>query len=674
MRAPMTLPRRWAILLLCSMILPVVIMNSCRKMESTFIPDQQNISKFFALPANSSDALISVADDIRRQNDQYHFIGGFSKKYGFPVWDKVAASVPLVKKQTGNNNDPRASINTDVPDAHPLFFIPMKIPGGSISAYLAVYKKDSGYSYKLHARPKLENAVATITDADSLKTAMTELLVIGYFEQQVNNIDTIHLAGKDYTGITVDMHGGNAITNTVSNVGPGGYWETEVVTTCYKVIASQMKSHSDHSGIISVVPGSGGAGGNTVCYDQLRTVWVSFGGGGGNGGNAGGGSNTSGGSGGFGGGNSGGNVTCPYTNWWCELGEYRILDNRLVTPDNYPCKQYKLAWLWWENDLWQNNNYHIVQRLATELSLTNEQVSWAYNHPEEAAIFNTILDENDAGDDGIVAAKITMEMYTSGVQTSPTVLPIQKIYLRNLSAAQQNLVTDPMFLFYLRMEAAFIKVEHPEYSSLRCWWEASKEYIHGALDMAGMVPLFGEVADLTNGIIYTIEGNGTDAALSFAATIPIAGWAATTAKYARKTIYALDGTRRTLKWFKAAGDVISFGDRNLLRKVLGLAVGDARQAHHIIPWDLAENKLIQRLAKSKNAFHLNERYNGMALETIQHLGSHQAYTTRVTNELEKIERKGLSDDDAFREVKDLIERIRSAIEANPTKDIDDIIF
>ena len=235
-----------------------------------------------------------------------------------------------------------------------------------------------------------------------------------------------------------------------------------------------------------------------------------------------------------------------------------------------------------------------------------------YNHPEEAAIFNTILDENDAGDDGIVAAKITMEMYTSGVQTSPTVLPIQKIYLRNLSAAQQQLVTDPMFLFYLRMEAAFIKLRHPEYSSLRCWWEASKEYIHGALDMAGMVPIVGEIADVTNGIIYTLEGNGVDATLSFAATIPIAGWGATVAKYARKIEKAANGAFLELKWIKKVNGLIDFGRRGDLRQVLGLAVGDAKQAHHIIPWEFVDHELIQKAAEKD--FHMNELLNGIALD------------------------------------------------------------
>ncbi len=53
---------------------------------------------------------------------------------------------------------------------------------------------------------------------------------------------------------------------------------------------------------------------------------------------------------------------------------------------------------------------------------------------------------------------------------------------------------------------------------------------HGLLDVAGLVPVVGEAADLANAAWYTAEGDYTMAALSAAAAIPFAGWAATGAK------------------------------------------------------------------------------------------------------------------------------------------------
>ena len=57
---------------------------------------------------------------------------------------------------------------------------------------------------------------------------------------------------------------------------------------------------------------------------------------------------------------------------------------------------------------------------------------------------------------------------------------------------------------------------------------------HAILDVAGLVPLFGEAADGINAAWYTAEGDYANAALSAAATIPGFGAAATAARLAAK--------------------------------------------------------------------------------------------------------------------------------------------
>jgi len=61
-------------------------------------------------------------------------------------------------------------------------------------------------------------------------------------------------------------------------------------------------------------------------------------------------------------------------------------------------------------------------------------------------------------------------------------------------------------------------------------WPSWSDIGHAALDVAGLIPVVGEVADVANGIWYTAEGNYVDAALSFASAIPLAGYAATAVK------------------------------------------------------------------------------------------------------------------------------------------------
>ncbi|MFJ8582046.1 DNRLRE domain-containing protein [Micromonospora sp. NPDC093277] len=64
---------------------------------------------------------------------------------------------------------------------------------------------------------------------------------------------------------------------------------------------------------------------------------------------------------------------------------------------------------------------------------------------------------------------------------------------------------------------------------------------HAALDVAGMVPVIGEVADVANGIWYLAEGNYVDAAMSMASAIPLAGNAVAAAKLAKTGKKIADG-------------------------------------------------------------------------------------------------------------------------------------
>ncbi len=66
------------------------------------------------------------------------------------------------------------------------------------------------------------------------------------------------------------------------------------------------------------------------------------------------------------------------------------------------------------------------------------------------------------------------------------------------------------------------------------WGFGLMDVVHGALDVAGLVPVLGEAFDLINAGIYAIEGDYTSAALSAAAAIPVLGTAATIGKLGHK--------------------------------------------------------------------------------------------------------------------------------------------
>jgi RHS repeat-associated protein len=68
------------------------------------------------------------------------------------------------------------------------------------------------------------------------------------------------------------------------------------------------------------------------------------------------------------------------------------------------------------------------------------------------------------------------------------------------------------------------------------FWGGALDIVQTGIDIAGLIPLVGEIADGANALIYTARGDYTNAALSTAAMIPIAGWGATGGKFVNKAL------------------------------------------------------------------------------------------------------------------------------------------
>ncbi|MEM6515345.1 MAG: hypothetical protein AAF688_04110, partial [Bacteroidota bacterium] len=182
-----------------------------------------------------------------------------------------------------------------------------------------------------------------------------------------------------------------------------------------------------------------------------------------------------------------------------------------------------------------------------------------------------------------------------------------------------NLLGIKVFLNYHKLRQL-----NPEWSRGRCIWYATKDIIHISLDVFGLIPVVGEVADLTNGLIYAIEGDNLNATLSVTSAIPFVGWGSTATKYAIKVTNTISNQTTKLVWkITAAG--VEFGSRSQLRKVLGLLPGNPNQAHHIVPWSLRGKEIVQLAARSDFAFHMNDIMNGIEVAAWRNQPNHDFY-------------------------------------------------
>ena len=215
---------------------------------------------------------------------------------------------------------------------------------------------------------------------------------------------------------------------------------------------------------------------------------------------------------------------------------------------------------------------------------------------------------------------------------------------------------------------------YPEWSKARCFWEASRESIQYMLDLGGLIPVVGEICDITNGVIYTINGDGLNATLSYASAIPIAGMFSTGAKYGVKVVNKTAShiaSRQVLKWILGTDGIIKFGYRSQLRKVLQLT--DAtKQAHHIIPWEFANYAIVQKAAKSAEAFHMNDILNGVPLPTTGHLTGHNLYNDKVKDVLNYLNNGNPNAEVSYQRLMDFNNYLRNLIKNNPNLNLGQI--
>ncbi len=83
------------------------------------------------------------------------------------------------------------------------------------------------------------------------------------------------------------------------------------------------------------------------------------------------------------------------------------------------------------------------------------------------------------------------------------------------------------------------------------------EQLHLLLDVIGMIPGFGEVADGINAVFYAAEGDYVSAGISAAAMLPIAGWVAAGGKVVKRGL--VKGTKVAVEMFGKAVKEVTEG-------------------------------------------------------------------------------------------------------------------
>ena len=175
-------------------------------------------------------------------------------------------------------------------------------------------------------------------------------------------------------------------------------------------------------------------------------------------------------------------------------------------------------------------------------NLSNALIQNSLNGNQAIKILNFIKSKNRS-ESSISAALATTKVISDNLLYGP----YDQNYYQSFNHFVEFDTTDPYFGIRFSAECAILKATNPNLSDLEVYlqamWNLTKEPVHLVLDVAGLIPVVGEAADLINGAIYLLEGDNLNAGLSFAGAIPFAGWAATGSKLVVKVVTDVAGEK-----------------------------------------------------------------------------------------------------------------------------------
>jgi len=265
------------------------------------------------------------------------------------------------------------------------------------------------------------------------------LALFGLFEKEINDKDSIHLAGQYQKSITkVSLRFNSFQTGSSSFIDAQSTNSGEsVIEICYSISdGPQQIAFSENFDMYST---------GTFCvkiYLYGTSALPGLIGGGSvssGGGSSGGGSSGSGG--------SSTTYQCPPSEWWCETGEYRVINGIVYTSISYPGIEQGLPWAWWEVGGYSTtSDLPLIFALVDLLQLNLNQSLFLLGRPDVATDINlytenfsnqNIIDKINASKEHIDGL-MSNDLYASFVESYETNDLSGKMWWENDTWLDQN--------------------------------------------------------------------------------------------------------------------------------------------------------------------------------------------------------------------------------------------
>lgn len=621
----------------------LIFLNGCNKerfdtpsvvdtpIPKSVSPQDLEVKEQFFKPIEGLNPIFQkIKDNLQNQDSTDNFVTAeWVTKHGVPTWDKILTGVgsneTLVQTRGSNS-------------VHRLSFVPLKeLRTNVIKSFIVVYHLEGNkFGYRLYNREALSNFVAS-NDNDK-RRVINLLAVFAYFEKTINGkVETYFPRPFDINLVNIDVKIGNAKNRAqlescieiLIYKQPIAYkqeWEIEIV--CTDTGSYDWWSSSTGGGVstTTVVFIDGSSAASSVAASMYSSL------------------------------EPGGVPESVFLN---QYPQYAALFNNI--------KQLKL---------------YLPDIDVTDLEL------FVVN-PEIVTHLTTFFAQGGSISDGVQHKNLMKEnadYLAANMQAGfPTVG--SEIWEKNVVVP----FLGPELVIEYTVWCAVLKKQNPTWPAWKirskALWNTTIELVHTGFDILGLIPFGGEPFDFANGVLYTIQGDGLNATFSFAATLPIAGWASTGAKYAVLSVKTAIGAKNLKITRNAVTGFFEFSHAQQFRKMVG--VTDIEQeAHHLIPKNVWNRRLVQLAADGKSTFfHGNHPKNGIAVKKFTtnlpdgiH-ANHPNYDIRLElyldRELAKLTAMfgaNIPPDEAAKKVIEIQDFLKALIQNNPNIKIDDLNF
>ena len=310
-----------------------------------------------------------------------------------------------------------------------------------------------------------------------------------------------------------------------------------------------------------------------------------------------------------------------------------------------------------------NNINEIIGQIKNKvpLSFSDEQYLLS-NHATANELIEII--QYDAENEALaISTRLALSVLKNNSFNSEDILREYNEY-HNQNYIESDPISDAI-IRYFALKYATLKAENSSLpadqrkSDLKLLYLTFSDAIHTGLDLLGLIPIGGEVFDIISGFTYHLEGDKTNAYLSYASAIPWLGYAAVGVKAikAGSVIIAVVGKKGFL--------VASRVSQSAFRKACG-AVG-TQVGHHIIPFhEIVQSHPLMQMAFKAGFDPNNAALNGKAIEAVRNSGNHTSYANKIVARFEKSLKNppigGWNPKSAKAEMENIIKEIKSAID------------